>query len=441
MSSSRICLSVAIAIGACVYAPSFAAAQTVINGRIVFTVCDFNEEGNVQCDIWSMNEDGSDQVNLTNTQNLNEMQPAWSHDGTRIAYVEGSNFVHRLMVMNGDGSEQTVVTPEPSHQFAPTWSPDGTRLAFVREVPGVIFTEQWDIMTVAVDGTDELNLTNSDFDEVDPAWAPDGSKIAFAGVRFEFTVNPITGEPEQAAQWEIVTVNPDGSGEQILTAGEPGSVRATRLEDDRAPSWSPDSSRLVYMTQSVDPCCPPWQIEEILRGGEAIITLSDNPAVNDLAPAYSPDGTLIVFVSDRDAETPGNFDVYTMPVPPRTAASASEELEAADVRRLTTNGRASDPTWGRDPDDAPPPEEFTLTVRVRRSNGAGGRVVSRPRGIACGADCAESYPAGTVVKLVAKPNTQSRFAGWAGACTGKSLTCTVTMEGSRFVRARFVPKL
>jgi hypothetical protein len=49
-------------------------------------------------------------------------------------------------------------------------------------------------MMVKLDGSDELNLTHSDFDEVDPAWAPDRTKIAFAGVRFEFTVDPITGE-------------------------------------------------------------------------------------------------------------------------------------------------------------------------------------------------------------------------------------------------------
>ena len=199
-----------------------ASAQTSINGDIAFTVCEFNiPPGEQTCDIWVMHPDGSDPTNLTNTPELNEMSPAWSPDGTRIAYVEGTNFSYRIMVMNADGSGQTPIVPTPAYQFGPTWSADGTQIAFTRLTDGEIITFQFDIFVVNVDGTGETNLTNSDFDELDAAWSPDGTKIAFAGVRFE------NWSEGQGAQWEIVTFNPDGSGEQILTAGEPGTTRAT----------------------------------------------------------------------------------------------------------------------------------------------------------------------------------------------------------------------
>jgi Tol biopolymer transport system component len=415
---------------------SNAAAQTSINGQIAFNVCEFGPVG-FTCDIWVMNSDGSEQRNITDTPEVNETDPAWSPDGTRIAYIEGDTGFNRLVVVNADGSGRSVVTPVPSNQRDPTWSSDGTRLAFVRLVPGQIISEQFDILAVNLDGTSEVNLTQSDFDEIEPAWAPDGSRIAFAGVRFENWIDPVTGLPEQAAQWEIVTINPDGSGELILTAGEPGSERDTHLEEDRAPSWSPDSARLVFMTQSVDPCCPPWQIAEVQRDGTGLTLLSDNPDVNDLAPEYSPDGTLIVFTSDRDAIGGGDFDIYTMPAPQPPPATAGAAAAAAVVTRLTSTGRATDPAWGRDPGSGG--QTFSLSVSVTRTGRlAGGVVLSWPPGIWCGRHCEATYPAGARVVLLALPNPVSVFAGWSGACKGRSLVCLVTMEDERSVGASFV---
>ena len=168
-------------------APPLRRAQvSSVNGQIAFEVCEYNSPpGEVTCDIWVMNPDGSEPTNLTNTPELNEMWPAWSPDGTRIAYVEGSNFFYTIRVMNADGSGQAPIVAEPSYQFGPTWSADGTQIAFTPEGPGEVITDQFDILVANVDGSGETNITNSDFDELDAAWSPDGSKIAFAGVRFE----------------------------------------------------------------------------------------------------------------------------------------------------------------------------------------------------------------------------------------------------------------
>ena len=312
-----------------------AAQVAAVNGDIAYTVCDFPESGgDITCDIWKMKPDGSEQTNLTNTPELNEERPAWAPDGSRIVYTEGSNFLFRIRVMNADGSAQADVVPTVSYQFGPTWSADGLQIAFTREVPGVSITTQFDILVVDVDGTDETNLTNSDYDELDPAWAPDGSKIAFAAVR------PEMFSDEPGNQWEIVLVNPDGSGEQILTAGEPGTPRGDFGEEDRHPAWSPDSALLVYMTQSVDPCCPPWQLEAVNRDGSGTLLLSDNPAFDDVFPSFSPDGTLIIFMSNRD----GDLAFYTMPAP---AGPLAPRAIATTVTPIPTPANASDPVWGR----------------------------------------------------------------------------------------------
>ena len=214
-------LSCAAATLAVAIAHPSAGQSTAVNGKIAFTVCETTGAG-ATCDIWVMNPDGSEQVNLTNTPEANETDPAWSPDATKIAYVEGFIAVNRLMVMNADGSEQTAVTPDPSYLFGPTWSPGATQLAFVRMVPGEVISTQFDIIVINVDGSGERNITNTDGDELDPAWSPDGLRIAYAAVRQEQTVNPITGEPETAAQWEIVTSFPDGTDERIISAGDPG---------------------------------------------------------------------------------------------------------------------------------------------------------------------------------------------------------------------------
>jgi hypothetical protein len=77
-----------------------------------------------------------------------------------------------------------------------------------------------------------------------------------------------------------------------------------------------------------------------------------------------------------------------------------------------------------------------LTVKVEGS----GSVTSSPAGINCGSDCTETYDPGTGVTLTATPQGGSTFAGWGGACTGSSTTCTLTMNASKSVTATFTTK-
>ena len=77
--------------------------------------------------------------------------------------------------------------------------------------------------------------------------------------------------------------------------------------------------------------------------------------------------------------------------------------------------------------------QFALAV----SRVGGGTVTSDPPGINCGADCTETYAAGTTVTLTATPATGFKFTGWSGACAGTA-NCVVVMSQARNVTATFI---
>ena len=164
-----------------------------------------DRDGNYE--IYAMNPDGSGQTNLSNNPAY-ELWPAWSPDGTKIAFsrrvlnVEPWGF--EIIVMNVDGSGQTNVTnsgPSGVWNIHPAWSPDGSRIAFARGT----FGGDLEIYVMNPDGSGQTNLTNNPGAlDWDPTWSPDGTKIAFEG-RGGVT-NP-----------EIFVMNADGSNQTRLT--------------------------------------------------------------------------------------------------------------------------------------------------------------------------------------------------------------------------------
>ncbi|MGZ4694127.1 MAG: TolB family protein, partial [Acidimicrobiales bacterium] len=89
------------------------------NGRIAFTSV---RDGNFE--IYTVEPDGSGLLRLTNNQADDEM-PAWSPDGTRIAFVSNRDASNEdIYTMNADGSGVVRITDDPSPDFDPAWSPD-----------------------------------------------------------------------------------------------------------------------------------------------------------------------------------------------------------------------------------------------------------------------------------------------------------------------------
>ena len=172
--------------------------------------------------IWVMDADGSNKVKLTaGVPNVDSYQsPAWSprlEDGSyRIAFaresrgVEGYQVAH-LESMRADGGDRKVLTTVGAGVDAsPTWSPNGATIAFVR-TGGTAAGDIW--LVNAIGGGERALMAGSvepEGAQRSPAWSPDGSAIAFVS-NHEVIANYFA--------WQIYTVRADGTGLQRRTAG------------------------------------------------------------------------------------------------------------------------------------------------------------------------------------------------------------------------------
>ncbi|HUF27865.1 MAG TPA: hypothetical protein VMM18_12895 [Gemmatimonadaceae bacterium] len=171
-----------------------------------------------------MNADGSGLTSLTS--NTSDDEPAWSPDGSRIAFTRMDPGGRRtLHLMNANGSSQTKIPlPELFAATVPAWSADGNRLAFECEV----VEGNTDICLVGADGTGFLRLTTAAESDRRPAWSPDGARIAFT--------------TSHEGRQSLALMDADGSNASIVATGT-GVLQ---------PAWSPDGARFAFVEFTCD---------------------------------------------------------------------------------------------------------------------------------------------------------------------------------------------
>ncbi len=172
-------------------------------------------------DLWTVTADGSGvETQLTSTASERETYPSWSPDGSRIAFthmsaLSGMDRQVTIRVMDADGSNIVSVTgPHPDCDVAPNqgfpsprddepaWSPDGTRLAFVRW--DLCLDAENGIHSVNADGSGLISLGTPTYGTSNPSWSPDGSQIVFA---------------DWSGEGSVWIMNADGSGQTVLLQG------------------------------------------------------------------------------------------------------------------------------------------------------------------------------------------------------------------------------
>lgn len=176
-------------------------------------------------DVWVVNSDGSNPVNLTNSPGTLDRMPSFSPDGSQIVFASADsiNVSWDIWLVDVDGSNPPIrLTNDPQAQdMDPAFSPNGNKIAFTkRDIQG-------DIFLMDPDGNNQVNLTDSIFTDGSPAFSPDGSRIAYTSFN--------------SGNYDVWVMNADGSGTPTNLSNHPAL-------NDTDPVFSPDGSKIAFVS-------------------------------------------------------------------------------------------------------------------------------------------------------------------------------------------------
>ncbi|HEX8852625.1 MAG TPA: hypothetical protein VF754_04010, partial [Pyrinomonadaceae bacterium] len=313
--------------------------------------------------------------NLTDSQGVRELAPAWSPDGRWVAYLSDRSGEYEIYVRQGDGSgqERRVTNDGDIWRFPVVWSPDSTMLAYGDKKQRLRYVEVATGRTVEVDRSPRNDITNY-------SWAPDSRWIAYTK----------TGENQFSEIWVYSLA---GGRTQKLTGG---------MTSDTEPVFDPKGRYLYFLSNrdfnltfsnwefnyvytnptrvyvgllSTDapPLFLPTSDEERVKTRESPLTPPPNPS-----QAPPPQG------ARPNSQAPGTPTPQASPTPQTEQANAQQPQQPSSSGAATGAQPSASPTASPSAAVAVRIDFANFEERVRAIPGAPGnyrRLMATPEGV------------------------------------------------------------
>ncbi|MGH9842404.1 MAG: hypothetical protein ACREEM_26965, partial [Blastocatellia bacterium] len=263
------------------------------NGLIVFPGRD--TQGRQQ--LFTITPDGANRRQLT-FENDNSL-PSWSPDGAQMVYVSRTPTPY-LTIMNADGGNKRTLRVGD----APDWGPNGLIVFTSANQPVPNSGAPAEIWVVGSDGSAPRQVTfgGSHAGRVHPSWSPDGTRIVYMQLTPQADNDTSNGCPALPFRAELWIINADGANARLLTT--PGFFNydsngqiINSANHANAPDWSAAGDYITFWSGQEQCYGQVWRINAD-GSGRTQLTKAPIPSHND-DPAWSPDGTQVLFTTDR----------------------------------------------------------------------------------------------------------------------------------------------